>query len=184
MIIRKNTKNKTRINQEIRVSEVRLIDAENNQVGVVPIEKALKMAEESDIDLVEVAPMANPPVCRILDYGKYLYEIQKKEKESKKKQHVIEVKEIRLRPITDTHDLQTKLKHARDFLEKKNKVKFTVMFRGREMAYKDMGKEMLNKVVESLEDIAKPEGQIKMEGRRMFLVMAVKTEKGKGKSNA
>lgn len=126
------------------------------------------------MDLVEIAPTAKPPVCKIMDYGKYIYELQKKEKEAKKKQHVIEVKEIRLRPKTDDHDLMTKLRHAREFLEKKNKVKFTVFFRGREMAYQDMGKEILEKVMEELSDIAKPEGQPKMEGRRMFLVMSAK----------
>ncbi|GAB4177135.1 MAG: translation initiation factor IF-3 [Calditrichia bacterium] len=151
-----------------------MIGPDGDQLGVMPTQKALKIAQEKELDLVEIAPNATPPVCRIMDYGKYLYELQKKEKESKKKQHTIEVKEIRLRPKTDEHDLQTKLRHARDFLEKKNKVKFTVMFRGREMVYQEMGRDILSRVIEELEDIAKPEGQIKMEGRRMFLIMAVK----------
>lgn len=132
------------------------------------------MAEAKELDLVEIAPNAKPPVCKIMDYGKYIYELQKKEKESRKKQHVIEVKEIRLRPKTDDHDLMTKLKHAREFIEKKNKVKFSVFFRGREMVYQDMGREILQKVIDELSDIAKPEGDIKMEGRRMFLVMSAK----------
>lgn len=123
------------------------------------------------MDLVEIAPNASPPVCKIMDFGKYKYELSKKEKESKKKQHVINVKEIRMRPKTDEHDLETKLKQARKFLEQKNKVKFTVLFRGREMIYQDMGREILNKVMERLEDIAKPESPPKMEGRRMILVM-------------
>lgn len=151
-----------------------MIGPDGDQLGVMPTQKALKIAQEKELDLVEIAPNATPPVCRIMDYGKYLYELQKKEKESKKKQHTIEVKEIRLRPKTDEHDLQTKLRHARDFLEKKNKVKFTVMFRGREMVYQEMGRDILSRVIEELEDIAKPEGQIKMEGRRMFLTMTVK----------
>ena len=181
MIIKKpENKNKIRINQDIRVPKVRLIDADNKQVGIVDIQEALKISQTSQLDLVEIAPLAKPPVCKVMDYGKYLYELQKKEKENKKKQHTVDVKEIRLRPITDNHDLNTKLRHARGFLEKRNKVKFTVMFRGREMAYQEMGRNMLSKVIESLEDIAKPEGLIKMEGRRMFLIMAVASEKGKG----
>lgn len=151
-----------------------MIGKDGKQVGVVPIQKALKMAEEAELDLVEIAPTANPPVCRIMDFGKYLYELQKKEKESKKKQHVVEVKEIRLRPKTDDHDLMTKLRHAREFIEKKNKVKFSLMFKGREMAYTEMGEELMKRVIEELSDIARPEGDIKMEGRRMFLVMTAK----------
>lgn len=149
-------------------------------MGIVELQEALKIAQENGLDLVEIAPQAKPPVCKVMDFGKYLYELQKKEKENKKKQHTVEVKEIRLRPITDSHDLETKLRHARGFLEKRNKVKFTVMFRGREMAYQEMGRNMLGKVMETLEDLAKPEGNIKMEGRRMFLIMAVSSEKGKG----
>lgn len=138
------------------------------------ITEALKAAEESYLDLVEVAPNGNPPVCRIMDYGKYQYELSKKEKESKKKQHTITVKEIRMRPKTDDHDLETKLRQARKFFEQKNKVKFSLIFKGRELAYQDSGREMLDRVVESLEDVAKPDAPVKMEGRRMVLMMSSK----------
>ena len=121
-----------------------------------------------------MAPNANPPVCRIMDFGKYKYEQSKKEKESKKKQHTVVVKEIRLRPKTDVHDLETKIRHARKFLEQKNKVKISVFFRGREMVYQDFGRELLNRVTEMLSDIAEPEGEVKMEGRRMVMVLSAK----------
>lgn len=153
---------------------MRLIGPEGKQFGIVTISEALKRAEEYGLDLVEVAPNAKPPVCRILDYGKYRYEKSKKERESKKKQHVITVKEIRLRPKTDVHDLETKLKQARKFLEQKNKVKVTVIFRGREMAYQQMGYDILNKVIENLSDIAQPETNAKMEGRRLVMVLSGK----------
>ncbi len=127
------------------------------------------MADEEGLDLVEISPDAKPPVCKILDYGKYRYEISKKEKDSKKKQHVIVLKEIRLRPRTEDHDLEFKIKHARKFLEQKNKVKFTVMFRGREMAYKEFGEKLLDRVVDKLEDIAKVEMDKKFEGRSLTM---------------
>ncbi|MEL6822363.1 MAG: translation initiation factor IF-3, partial [Calditrichota bacterium] len=129
---------------------------------------------DMELDLVEVAPNSTPPVCRIMDYGKYQYEKSKKEKEGKKKQHQVQVKEIRLSPKTDTHDLETKLKNARKFLEQRNKVKFSVRFRGREMAYQDLGRNMLDKVVENLEDVGEIEAHIKMEGRRMTLTLSSK----------
>ncbi len=152
-----------------------MIDPDGQQLGILPIEKALNKADEFNLDLVEVAPNAQPPVCRIMDFGKYQYERSKKEKEGKKRQHTITVKEIRMRPKTDQHDLETKLKQARKFLEQKNKVKFSVIFRGRELAYQDMGREMLDKVFEDLEDIAQPESEVKMEGRRMTLMLAAKS---------
>lgn len=132
------------------------------------------MAEEQGYDLVEVAPEAKPPVCKLLDYGKYKYEISKKEKEGKKKQHVIVVKEIRMRPRTEEHDFDFKLRHARKFLEQKNKVKFTVQFRGRELAYKEFGEQLLDRVVETLEDIAKVESEKKFEGRSLTMTMILK----------
>jgi translation initiation factor IF-3 len=135
----------------------------------VPLEKGQKIAEDEGLDLVEISPDAKPPVCKVLDYGKYRYEISKKEKDSKKKQHVIIVKEIRIRPRTEEHDLEFKIKHARKFLEQKNKVKFTVMFRGREMAYKEFGEQLLDRVVEKLEDIAKIEMDKKLEGRNLTM---------------
>lgn len=151
-----------------------MIGADNEQIGIVSLEKGLSIAEEEGLDLVEVAPEAKPPVCKILDYGKYKYEISKKEKEGKKKQHVIIVKEIRMRPRTEEHDFEYKVKHARDFLEQKNKVKFTVQFRGRELAYKEFGVKLLDKVVETLEDIAKVESEKKFEGRSLTMTMVLK----------
>ena len=123
---------------------------------------------------MEISPDAKPPVCKVLDYGKYRYEISKKEKDSKKKQHVIVVKEIRLRPRTEDHDLDFKIKHARKFLEQKNKVKFTVLFRGREMAYKEFGENLLDRVIEKLEDVAKVETDKKFEGRSLTMTFVNK----------
>jgi translation initiation factor IF-3 len=135
----------------------------------VPIEKGQQMAEQEGLDLVEISPDAKPPVCKVLDFGKYRYEISKKEKDSKKKQHVIILKEIRLRPRTEDHDLEFKIKNARKFLDQKNKVKFTVMFRGREMAYKEFGEKLLDRVIEKLEDVAKIEADKKFEGRSLTM---------------
>jgi len=154
--------------------EIRLIDSEGNQAGIVPPEEGLKMAEREGLDLVEISPDAKPPVCKVMDYGKYRYEIAKKEKDSKKKQHIIVVKEIRLRPRTEDHDLEFKMKHARKFLEQKNKVKFTVMFRGREMAYKEFGEQLLDRVVEYLDEVSKIEMEKKMEGRRLTMTLIPK----------
>ncbi len=151
-----------------------MIDPEGRQLGILSIKEALAKAEEANLDLVEVAPDATPPVCRIMDYGKYQYERSKKEKEGRKRQHIIVVKELRLRPKTDPHDLEIKLRKAREFLEHKYKVKFTVIFRGREMAYQDMGRELLNRVMEELQELGEPEGKPKMEGRRMTLVLSSK----------
>lgn len=166
--------NDIRINDQIRVQSVRLISPDGEQIGVVSTKEALQRAESYGLDLVEVAPNSKPPVCRIMDFGKYKYEQSKKEKLSKKKQHVITVKEIRLRPRTDEHDLETKLRHARKFLEQKNKVKITILFRGREMAYQDSGTELMQRVTAMLEDIAKMESEPKMEGRRMVMVLTTK----------
>jgi len=156
------------------VPQIRLIGADNQQIGIVPTAQGLRMAEQEGYDLVEVAPDADPPVCKLLDYGKYRYEISKKEKDSKKKQHVIVVKEIRFRPRTEEHDFDFKVRHARKFLEQRNKVKFTVLFRGREMAYKEFGEALLEKVVTTLSDIAKIEGEKKFEGRILTMTMILK----------
>ena len=164
----------TRINDQIRVAKVRVIAPDGEQLGILPIAEARRRAEEYNLDLVEVAPNATPPVCRIMDFGKYQYEKSKKEKESKKKQHTVTVKEIRMRPKTDVHDMEVKLRQARKFLEHNHKVKFTVIFRGREMAYQDMGRNILQRVIENLEDIAEVETPIKMEGRRMTMMLVSK----------
>ncbi|NTV85011.1 MAG: translation initiation factor IF-3 [Bacteroidales bacterium] len=163
------------MNDQIRVQSVRLIAPDGEQIGVVSTKEALQKAEGFGLDLVEVAPNSKPPVCRIMDFGKYKYEQSKKEKISKKKQHVITVKEIRLRPRTDEHDLETKLRHSRKFLEQRNKVKITILFKGREMAYQDFGTELMQRIIKSLEDISKVEAEPKMEGRRMVMVLTTKT---------
>jgi translation initiation factor IF-3 len=162
------------INDQITAEEVRLISQDGEQLGIVPLEEALEKAADSGVDLVEVAPLAKPPVCKIIDYGKMLYEAAKKEKEAKKKQHTISVKEVRMRPKTDDHDLEFKVKHARKFLEQKNRVKFSVFFRGREMDHTDLGEVLLKRVLVMLEDIAKVESSIRQEGRNMTMVLSHK----------
>ena len=139
---------------------------------IVPLERALEVAERFKLDLVEVAPNAKPPVCKIIDFGKFMYEKKKKEKEAKKKQHTIQVKELRFRPQTDDHDLEFKTRHAREFLEGGDKVKATVQFRGRDMLYTEQGKELLENLAEELEDVSKIESKPTMEGRRMIMVLA------------
>lgn len=136
------------------------------------LERALQIAEEFKKDLVEVAPNANPPVCKVIDFGKFMYEKKKKEKEAKKKQHTIQVKELRFRPQTDDHDLEFKTRHAREFLEDGDKVKATVQFRGRDMLYTDQGKDLLKNLAEELSDVSKIESNPTMEGRRMIMVLS------------
>ncbi|HLR26496.1 MAG TPA: translation initiation factor IF-3 [Fodinibius sp.] len=163
-----------RSNEEIRSSKVRVIHPEDTdkEHEVVPIERAREIAQSYDLDLVEVAPNAKPPVCKVLDFGKYMYKKKKKEKEAKKKQHTVQVKELRFRPNTDDHDLEFKTRHARGFLEDGDKVKATVQFRGRDMLYTDRGKELLMDLAEELEDISEIESRPNMEGRRMFMMLA------------
>ncbi|AUN30560.1 translation initiation factor IF-3 [Niveispirillum cyanobacteriorum] len=161
-----------RINREINVRSVRLVDAEGEMVGVVSLRDALYAAEEAGLDLVEVSPNADPPVCKILDYGKYKYEAQKKANEARKKQKIIEVKEIKLRPNIDEHDYEIKMKAMRRFLEEGDKVKVTMRFRGREMAHQDIGMNVLVKVREALDDLGKVEQMPKLEGKQMIMVLA------------
>jgi translation initiation factor IF-3 len=151
-----------------------LIDAEGNQAGIVPIHQALATAEGSGLDLVEIAPASIPPVCKIMDYGRFKYQQTKKQQESKKKQTTFQVKEIKVRPKTDKHDLEIKLGHIQRFLEKKNKVKVTVVFRGREITLAHMGREMLDQIAEQASSFAIVEQQSKMEGRAMHMVLAPK----------
>ncbi len=165
-------KDKFRVNNRIRSREVRLITAEGEQVGVVSIDDALRRAEDQGLDLVEVAPNATPPVCRLMDYGKFRYEQSKKEREARRHQKQVEVKELRMKPRTDDHDIETKARQARKFLQAGDKVKFTVRFRGREMAHTDIGQEMLDQLVEQLRDIAVVEQKAQMESRAMSVVMA------------
>lgn len=157
------------INEQIRDREVRVVGEAGEQLGVMPAKDALKMAREANLDLVKIAPTAKPPVCKIIDYGKYRYELARKEKEAKKKQRVIEVKEVRLSPNIDTNDLNTKMNNARKFLEKGNKVKVTLRFRGREMAHISSSKHILDDFAENLKDIAALEKPAKMEGRILVL---------------
>ena len=143
-------------------------------MGVVPVEDGYRIAKESELDLVEISPNTNPPVCNVLDYGKYRYEKQKLDKKNKKKQHVIHVKEIRLRPNTSDHDLLTKLTRGKAFLEKGDKLKITILYRGREMARKELGVDLLNRVIEILEDIAQIDQEANLEGRRLTVVLSPK----------
>ena len=162
------------INEEIRDKEVRLIGVDGEQLGIVSIKEALDKADEKNLDLVKIAPTAKPPVCNIVDYGKYKYEQVRKEKEAKKKQKVIEVKEIRLSPNIDTNDLNTKVNAARKFLTKGDKVKITLRFRGREMAHMNSSKHILDDFAESLSDIAVVEKAPKVEGRSMTMFLTEK----------
>ncbi len=164
--------NGPRINEEIRVKEVRLIDETGENRGVVSIKEALAAAEEAGLDLIEISPQANPPVCKILDIGKYKYEMQKRKAEAKKKQKVVEIKELKLRPMIDTHDYEVKVKQAKKFLGEGNKVKFTMRYKGREMNTADMGKDVLMRLLDDLEGICKVESEPKMEGKQMMMVIA------------
>jgi len=159
------------VNNEIRASEVRLIKPDEDH-EIVSVERALQIAESFDMDLVEVAPNAKPPVCKVIDFGKFMYEKKKKEKEAKKKQHTIQVKELRFRPTTDDHDLEFKTRHAREFLEDGDKVKATVQFRGRDMLYTEQGEELLINLAEELDDVSKIESKPTMEGRRMIMILS------------
>ncbi len=166
---------RARTNNSITAREVRLIDADGAQVGVVSIEDALRHAENAGLDLVEVSATAKPPVCRIMDYGKFLYEQSKKQAEARKRQTVIEVKEIKLRPKTEKHDIDFKVKNIRKFLGQKNKVKVTVRFRGREIVYADeQGRETLRRIAEAIDDVGVIVQEPKMEGRQMVMYVGPK----------
>ena len=160
----------------IRVPEIRLIDHEGENHGVVSPERAIEMAEDVGLDLVEISPNASPPVCKIMDFGKFKYETQKKANEAKKKQKVIEVKEVKFRPNIDTHDYDVKMRNVTKFLEGGDKVKVTLRFRGREMAHQELGRDLLHKIADDIEGLGKSEAMPKMEGRQMIMVAApVKT---------
>jgi translation initiation factor IF-3 len=163
-----------RINDEINVVRVRLVDERGNMVGIIGRNEALAMASDVGLDLVEVAPNADPPVCKILDFGKYKYEEQKKKNEARKKQKTIEVKEIKLRPSIDNHDYDVKVRSMVKFIEEGDKVKVTMRFRGRELAHQELGMDVLVRVKDDLEEIAKVEQMPRMEGRQMTMVMAPK----------
>ncbi|MEN8781657.1 MAG: translation initiation factor IF-3 [Desulfobacterales bacterium] len=163
---------RTNINQYIRAKEVRVIDPEGKQLGVVSITEALKSAAEFGLDLVEISPNANPPVCKIMDYGRYKYEQTKKKQEAKKKQATFQLKEIKVRPNTDDHDLQVKIGYIKKFIDKKDKVKVTVMFRGREITLSQLGRDMLAKIAEETAEVAVVEQYPKFEGRTLMMVLS------------
>lgn len=162
------------INEQIRDREVRLIGEDGEQLGIMSAREAMKIAQEAELDLVKIAPAAKPPVCKIIDYGKFRYEQSRKEKEAKKKQKTVEIKEVRLSPNIDTNDLNTKVNNARKFISKGNKVKVTLRFRGREMAHVQQSRHILDDFAELLADIAVVEKAAKLEGRNMSMVLTVK----------
>lgn len=167
----------TQINEEIRDKEVRVIDSDGNQLGVMPIEEALRLAEEKNTDLVKIAPQAKPPVCKIMDYGKYRFEQAKREKEAKKNQRVIEIKEVRLSLNIDTHDFETKVGHAIKFLKGGNRVKVSIRFRGREMAHPENGLVTMSKFADACSEFGTVEKPAKLEGRSMLMFLAAKSSK-------
>ncbi len=166
------------VNEKIRAKEVRVIDPEGEQLGILPLKDALNLAREKNLDLVTVAPNAKPPVCRIMDYGKYKYEQSKREKEARKKQNIITVKEVKVRPNIDDHDLDVKVKNAQRFLSSGDKVKVTIMFRGREITHPELGKEICDRIAEALSDYGVVEKKAKVEGKNMIMIMAPKQNKG------
>jgi len=165
-----------KINDEIRAKEVRLVGDDGEQMGIVPTSEALRIAEERELDLVEVAPSAKPPVCRFMDYGKFKFEQSKREKEARKKQKIISIKEVKMRPNIEDHDFEVKSKNARKFLSAGDKLKFTVMFRGREITHPELGLRLAEKFAEDLSDISVIEKAAKVEGRNMTMILVPKKE--------
>ncbi|OGF03994.1 MAG: translation initiation factor IF-3 [Candidatus Eisenbacteria bacterium RBG_16_71_46] len=171
-----------RVNDRIRVPQVRVIGDDGSQIGVLPVREALAMAQSKALDLVEVSPTARPPVCRIMDYGKFKYEQNRRNRKAKKKQHQMQLKEIKLRPKIEGHDYGFKVQHARDFLTSRDKVKITVTFRGREMAHQDIGHRLIQKVIADLADVSTVESSPRSEGRTLNAVLMPKPPKPGGKS--
>ncbi|HEV8310630.1 MAG TPA: translation initiation factor IF-3 [Methylomirabilota bacterium] len=163
-----------RVNEGIRVREVRVITADGEQLGILPIGEALRIAAERELDLVEVAPEAAPPVCRIMDFGKFKYQQSRRAKDARKKQTIIQVKEVKMGPKTDEHDFQFKARHVRRFLEEGNKAKVTIRFRGREMAHTELGRKLLDRMSQDLQDIATIESHAKLEGRNLVMILTPK----------
>ena len=158
-------------NERIRAIDVQVIGSDGGNLGSMPLNKAIETAKQEGLDLIEISPNANPPVCKIMDMGKYKYDLQKKANVAKKKQKIVALKEIKLRPGTDTHDYNFKIKNAKKFIIKGDKVKFTVKFKGREMQHTELGKELMNKIIEETKDIAKVESRPKFEGRQMVMII-------------
>jgi translation initiation factor IF-3 len=173
-----------RINERIRVPEVRVIGEEGEQLGVMDVRDAIRAAREKGLDLVEVAANADPPVCRIIDFGKYQYEAKKKANEAKKKQVTITVHEVKFRPGTDDHDYEYRMKRAREWLANGDKVKATIWFRGREMSHRELGARILEKLEQDMADVGEVENRPKMEGNQMFIILGPKRHKGGGKDTA
>nr|WP_027340660.1 translation initiation factor IF-3 [Halonatronum saccharophilum] len=167
-----------RTNERIRAREIRVVDGEDgSQIGVIPLKKALSIAEEKGLDLVEVAPQAKPPVCKIMDYGKYKYEQAKKAKEAKKKQNIMKVKEVQMSIKIEDHDFNVKVNMAKRFLKNKDKVKVRIRFRGREMAHKDLGYELMDRFAEAVSDLGKVSSKASMEGRHMLMFITPISDK-------
>ena len=162
------------MNERIRIPEVRVVDDEGGQLGIMPTRQALDLAREKGLDLVEVAPNAEPPVCKIMDYGKYKYQQSKRAQEAKKRQTTIQVKEVKVRPKIEEHDLQFKLKNIRKFLDERNKIKVSMIFRGREIAHTSIGMQVLNRIAEEIEEIGVIEQSPKLEGRNLSMIIAPK----------
>ena len=158
-------------NERIRAIDVQVIGSAGNNLGTLPLNKAIELAKSEGLDLIEISPNANPPVCKIMDMGKYKYDLQKKANIAKKKQKIVSLKEIKLRPGTDVHDYNFKIKNAKKFIAKGDKVKFTVKFKGREMQHTELGKDLMNRIIEETKDIAKVESQPKFEGRQMVMII-------------
>ena len=158
-------------NQQIRSIDVQVIGSDGNNVGILPLKKAIELAKEEGLDLIEISPNANPPVCKIMDMGKYKYDLQKKTNIAKKKQKVVALKEIKMRHGTDVHDYNFKVKNAKKFLVNKDKVKFTVKFKGREMQHINLGKDLMNRIIEDTKDVGKIETHPKFEGRQMIMII-------------
>lgn len=163
------------INWDIKAPEVRVIDSDGKQVGILPLKEAMKIAEEQGLDLVAVSPNSNPPVCRIMNYGKYKYQQNKRLQEARKHQTVIQVKEVKIRPRTEDHDFQFKLRHVKRFLGEGNKVKVSMLFRGREIAHPEFGKGLLNRLIEEVKDMAIVEQAPRLEGRNMVMILSTKS---------
>jgi len=174
---RQEPQRKHKINDEISAPEVRVVDAQGSPLGVLPRREALSIALEREVDLVEIAPQANPPVCKIIDYGKFIYEQTKREKQQKKAQTHSTLKEVRFKAGTDTHDFDFKTRHAREFLEEGHKVKATVMFKGREILHKELGEELLQRFIDALADVAKIDQPMRMEGRFLGVMLAPDVKK-------
>lgn len=172
-----------KVNREIRAPRVRVIGQDGEQVGVIPLHEALRMADDAGLDLVEIVANSTPPVCKIINFGKFRYDQTKREKENKKAQHQIKVKEVKVKPNIGVHDLNTKIRHARDFLEEGDKVKVTCQFRGREMMHPEFGERVVNQLLTELEDIAQAEAPMKMFGKILTVVLAPSTQKKKVKSS-